>query len=344
MDEHGKFTRQEIFSQPESWVLALEVLKNQCDVILDFSQKEKYEQVIFTGCGSTYYLSLAAATLFQEMTGIPTRGLPASELWLYPRSSYVPCDRTLLVAISRSGETTETLKACEAFTARGRGSLMTLVCFPDSQLARMGAINLIFPSGMEKSVAQTRAFSTLYLGVVGLSTLWSNRIDLFNRIDTLPSVGQRLLSNYCSMAEQIGKNLQLDRVFFLGSGDRYGLACELNLKMKEMSLTHSEAFHFLEFRHGPKSMVNSNTLVIGLISEENSTHEFAVLEDIGNLGCQLLSIGESHTNISFMSGVEEVIRNILYLLFGQMMAFERSIAKGLDPDHPINLDPVVKLT
>jgi glutamine---fructose-6-phosphate transaminase (isomerizing) len=343
MDERGKFTHQEIFSQPESWTLALEVLNKQCNVIHDFSQKEEYEQVIFTGCGSTYYLSLAAAPLFQELTGMPTRAVPASELWLYPRSIYISNAQTLLIAFSRSGETTETLQACDAFNARGMGSLLTMVCVPDSQLARKGAINIIFPSGMEKSVAQTRAFSTLYLGAVGLSALWSGRFDLFEKINTLPANARGLLSKYASLAAQLGRTLELDRVFILGSGARYGLACELSLKMKEMSLTNSEAFHLLEFRHGPKSMVTVNTLIIGLISEANHRYESAVLEDIRTLGGQVLSIGESHTDITFVSGVEEVIRNILYLLFGQVMAFERSIAKGLDPDHPNNLDAVVKL-
>ena len=220
---------------------------------------------------------------------------------------------------------------------------MTMVCFPDSPLARKGAINLIFPSGMEKSVAQTRAFSTLYLGVVGLSTLWSGRIDLFEKLNTLPLIARGLFSNYGSMAAQIGKDLHLDQIFFLGSGARYGLACELNLKMKEMSLTKSEAFHFLEFRHGPKSMVTRNTLIIGLISEENSPYESAVLEEMRILGGQVLSIGENHTDITFSSGIDEVIRSILYLPFGQLMAYERSLAKGLDPDHPNNLDAVVKI-
>jgi glucosamine--fructose-6-phosphate aminotransferase (isomerizing) len=343
MDLRGKYTRQEIFSQPESWALALEVLNNQYKVILDFSHKEKYDQFIFTGCGSTYYLSLAAAALFQELTGFPARALPASELWLYPRSAYISNARTLLIAISRSGETTETLQACEAFNTRKDGDLITMVCCPDSRLARKGAVNLIFPSGIEKSVAQTRAFSTLYLGVVGLSTLWSGRIDLFEKLNILPPVSRELLAKYGSIAAQIGKNLQLDRVFFLGSGARYGLACELNLKMKEMSLTNSEAFHFLEFRHGPKSMVSRNTLIIGLISEENFPSEYAVLEEMRTLGSQVLTIGENHTDITFMSGVEEVIRNILYLPFGQVLAYERSVAMGLDPDHPNNLDAVVKL-
>jgi len=343
MEEQGNFTREEIYTQPESWIFALDVLNKQRSSIQELSKKGEFDQVIFTGCGSTYYLSLAAAAFFQEMTKLPTRAFPASELWLYPRSSYISSVRTLLIAISRSGETTETLQACQSFYVRGRDSLITMVCHPDSQLAKKGMLNLIFPSGMEKSVAQTRAFSTLYLGVVGLSILWSGQIDLFKKLDSLPRIGQQLITKYGPLAEQTGRNLDLDQVFFLGSGARYGLACELNLKMKEMSLTHGEAFHFLEFRHGPKSMVTSNTLVIGLVSEENSAYEFSVLEDIRNLGGQTLSIGESHTDISFISNLEEVIRNVLYLPFGQMMALNRSLAKNLDPDHPNNLDSVVKL-
>jgi glucosamine--fructose-6-phosphate aminotransferase (isomerizing) len=207
----------------------------------------------------------------------------------------------------------------------------------------MGTLNLIFPSGMEKSIAQTRAFSTLYLGVVGLCTLWSSPANRLDKITSLPFIGKRLITNSRSVAEQYGKNLNLDQVYFLGSGARYGLACELNLKMKEMSLTHSEAFHFLEFRHGPKAMVNRRTLVVGLVSDINSETELAVLREIKELGAEIISIGDSHTDIALNSGLEEVFRNILYLPFGQMMAFERSIAKGLDPDHPNNLDSVVKL-
>jgi len=83
--------------------------------------------------------------------------------------------------------------------------------------------------------------------------------------------------------------------------------------------------------------------MIGLVSENNFGHEFKVLEEIKELGAEVLTIGEKGTDISFNSGLEEVIRNILYLPIGQMMAYERSIAKGLDPDHPNNLDSVVEL-
>jgi len=113
--------------------------------------------------------------------------------------------------------------------------------------------------------------------------------------------------------------------------------------MKEMSLTHSEAFHFLEFRHGPKSMVNQNTLVVGLVSEANAKYEIAVLEDVRALGAEIIAMGEHNAEVSFNSGLEEVMRNILYLPFGQMLAYERSMAKGFDPDRPEHLDQVVRL-
>ena len=136
------------------------------------------EQVIFTGCGSTYFLALAAAALTQQMTGFPCRAFPASELWLYPRCSYVD-GKTLLVAVSRSGETTETLQACEAFIRDQRGALLTLSCYDQMPLAKLGSLNIVLPSGQEQSVAQTRAFSTLYLATVALACLWAGRDGAF---------------------------------------------------------------------------------------------------------------------------------------------------------------------
>lgn len=340
----GKYTREEIFSQPESWERAIEVLKEQVESIEEYSNLDEYRQVIFTGCGSTYYLSRAAATQFQAMTGHPARGLPASELWLSPKANYIWNAPTLLVAISRSGETSETLQACEVFRAHCLGKIITLVCNPGSNLATLGDMNLIFPSGMEQSIAQTRAFSTLFLGAIGMCAIWAPGKYNFNRMKSVSQAGRQLINQYHPMATQLGQNIDFDRIYFLGSGERFGLACELSLKMKEMCLTHSESFHFMEFRHGPKAMVNRNTLVVGLVSESNADYDLAVLADVEKLGAKTISIGEQKMDVSFNSGLEEVYRNVLYLPFGQMMAFERAIVKGLDPDYPTNLDAVVKIT
>jgi len=349
MAEPGILTKAEILSQPEAWSAALSVLREQRQAILNLEPADRFGQILYTGCGSTYYLSLAAAALTQEMTGFSCRALPASELWLYPKSSYTSGNgspslkRTLLVAVSRSGETTETLQACEAFLDDRRGELITLSCYEDMPLAKMGVLNLVFPSGQEQSVAQTRAFSTLYLGTVALAVLWGDRRHLFDKLVCLPEAGMRLLNNYASLAADLGGDTSLDRFYWLGSGPRHGLACELSLKMKEMSLSHSEPFHFMEFRHGPKSMVAPSSLVIGLRSILIGSHESRVLEDVKTAGSRVVDIAESGADVRFESGVEEAIQNVLYLPFGQLVAFERALLKGLNPDRPRNLDSVVKL-
>jgi glucosamine--fructose-6-phosphate aminotransferase (isomerizing) len=349
--ENGHFTRQEIFSQPEAWTAGLKELEQSRQDIIDFKINRHIENIIFTGCGSTYYLSLAAATLTQEMTGLACRAFPSSELWLYPGSSY-SSGNTLLVAVSRSGETTETLRACQSFLDGKRGTLLTLSCFDTMPLAKMGELNIILPSGQEQSVAQTRAFTTLYLGTVALACLWAGRDDLFSALSSIPEVGSRVLKTYLSLATELGRDASLDRFFWLGSGPRQGLACELSLKMKEMSLSHSEPFHFMEFRHGPKSMITSSALTIGLCSMVNGHQESTVLNDVKALGGRVLAISEmgfessfhsAKQQVRFGSGLDEAVRNVLYLPIGQLIAFERSLSKGLNPDRPMNLDSVVKL-
>lgn len=339
--EKGFHTRREILSQPEAWSAALDVLAAGRPSIQALVGRD-YDQILYTGCGSTYYLALAAAALTQELTGRTCRAFPASELWLYAGSSY-GSGKNLLVAVSRSGETSETLRACEAFQAERRGDLLTLSCYADMPLAKMGALNLVFPSGQEQSVAQTRAFSTLYIGTVALGCLWAGRADLFDSLSRLPEAGRRILDKYAPMAARLGWGPGLERLYWLGSGPRHGLACELSLKMKEMSLTHSEPFHFMEFRHGPKSMVTPETLVVGLRSTVNSAQEAAVLVDVQALGGRVLDMAEDGSGVRFDSGLDEAVRNVLYLPVGQLIAFERSLSKGLNPDQPNNLDSVVKL-
>lgn len=337
----GQHTYTEIMSQPQAWQRTLEHLHTlQSDLMAVYANGD-FEEIIFTGCGSTYYLSAAAATLAREV-GLEARALPASELWLYPTSSYSH-KKTLLVAVSRSGETTETIKAVEAFKTKARGSVITLVCYPQSALAKLGDINVILEAGQEQSIAQTRAFTVLYLATAHLVMLWSKRQTDLNELSKLPEVCKHLLNSYRTLAERYGRNLNLERFYFLGSGARYGLASELSLKMKEMTLSHSEPFHFMEFRHGPKSMANEETLMIGLVSEANRSHEQAVLNDMKKQGAHILSLSESKADISLESKVPEITRNVLYLPVIQLLAYERSIAKGLNPDKPNNLDAVVVL-
>lgn len=343
MGTKGELSHREILSQPEVWIETLAVLRDHAGCLRSFFAAGRYDTVLFAGCGSTYYLSLAASATLQTLTGVPARGLPSSEVWLSPDSAYTALERTLLVAVSRSGETTETLRACEAFHRYGKGEILTLSCYRGAALTEVGEVNLVFPAAREESIAQTRSFSALYLAAIALAALWSGRDDLFAKLSRLPAIAHRLMATYAPLVQHLGEDGGLDRFYFLGSGPRYGLACELSLKMKEMSLSHSEPFHFLEFRHGPKSMVTASTLVVGLASQAIHGHEHAVLEEIRGQGGAVLEVGEAGEDVAFRSGLDETICGALYLPIGQLLAFARAASKGLNPDLPKHLTAVVRL-
>jgi len=329
-------TYHEIKSQTEAWVQALDLIRNA-----QLPKVEQYEQVIFTGCGSTYYLSLASAALYQELTGRIARAVPGGELLLNTQTILTD-QRTLLVAISRSGTTTETVKAVEKFKAGKKGDVLVISNY-DEVLSRPSDFNIVIPKGQEESVAQTRSFASMYMAAAAFAARMAGRDDLLACMSSLPETGQRIMRDFEPAASKIGEDLEFDRFYFLGSGIQYGLACEVNLKMKEMTLTHSEPFHFLEFRHGPMSMVNENTVVVGLVSDSNFRHEKAVLNEMQALGGTSIAIGESGVEIAFNSGIPEIVRAVLYLPVLQLMAFYRALAKGLNPDRPNNLTAVIKL-
>jgi len=336
-------TLKEIQTQPDAWAEAVQVASRQAVHMQQLWRSKDFNQVIFTGCGSTYYLSLTGAALLQQLTGFPARAVPGGELLLYPASAYPRNGETFLVAVSRSGITSETIQALRAFRQQGLGHSLVITNYPNSPLAELGDLVLGLPQGQEKSVAQTRSFASMCVAAIALSAILGQRQDLLEEMERLPENGQRLLADYSEVARVWGSDLTLDRFYFLGSGPRYGLACEVNLKMKEMTLTHSESFHFMEFRHGPKSMVTDTAAVVGLLSDSNRFHEQAVLQEMGALGGRLLSLGESEADVAFKSNLPEEIRDVLYLPVIQMIAYQRAIAKGLNPDRPKNLSAVVKL-
>lgn len=329
-------TYKEIKSQTEAWAQALEAAR-----AASMPNVADYEQVIFTGCGSTYYLSLAAAALYQELTGRAARAVPGGELLLNPQNSLTN-QKTLLTAISRSGTTTETVNAAERFKAEKRGKVVVISNY-DEVLSHLADVNILIPKGQEESVAQTRSFASMYIAAAAFCARMAGRDDLLSAMGRLPEAGRRLIDKYEPYAKEIGENLGFDRFYFLGSGIRYGLACEANLKMKEMTLTHSEPFHFLEFRHGPMSMVDQNAVVVGMLSDANRVHEAKVLAEMKALGGTVAGLGESGAEVEFKSGILESARSVLYLPVLQLMAFHRSVAKGLNPDEPNNLSAVVKL-
>jgi glucosamine--fructose-6-phosphate aminotransferase (isomerizing) len=164
----------------------------------------------------------------------------------------------------------------------------------------------------------------------------------------VPDACERLIEGTYGFATHWGTEPGVERFFFLGSGPRYGMACEAMLKMKEMSISHSEAYHFLEFRHGPKALVDANTMVVGMIGAEQLRHEAAVIHEMAEMGGKTVTMlpgkeKAGHVTVHLPANLPSWTTPVLYLPVVQSMAHARSMEKGLDPDNPRNLSAVVFL-
>jgi len=346
----SSYTWQEIVSQPQTWRATLDGFTANRPALDDFLATANFNHILVTGCGSTHYLAQSAATMLTRRAGIPARALPASETWLYPGA--IPPGRTLLLAISRSGTTTETLRAVERFRETNGGPVLTVTCYPERTLARQADFALLAPDAQEQSVAQTRSFTSMLLLTQALAATLARDAAMLTRLRRLPDALDDLVSRVGDLPRRLGGDLGIERFFFLGGGPLYGLANEAMLKTKEMTISHSEAYHPLELRHGPMSMVNERTLVVGFLSDAGLAEEIRVLEDMQALGGHTLALVEDgaaftdwrpdHT-VELRSGLDEWERGPLYLPLIQRMAYHRAVAKELNPDRPHNLTAVVEL-
>lgn len=343
-------TWQEIISQPQTWRETLDTFSTQKAALESFLSQADFDQILVVGCGSTHYLAQTAAATLASCTGIPSRAFPSSEVLLFPKT--VPTGRTLLLTVSRSGTTTETLWALERFRKEELGPVLAVTCYPESQLAQQADFSLVTPAGQEQSVAQTRSFTSMLILIQALVATLARDSEKLERLSRLPDALEDLVARLDDLSQRLGENQDIERFFFLGGGPLYGLANEAMLKTKEMSLSYSEAYHPMEFRHGPMSMVDEHTLVVGLLSDSGLAEELRVLEDMQGLGGRTLALIEAASAFSdwradhvieLRSGLDEWERGPLYLPLLQRLAYHRAIAKGLNPDRPHNLTAVVEL-
>jgi glucosamine--fructose-6-phosphate aminotransferase (isomerizing) len=213
---------------------------------------------------------------------------------------------------------------------------------------------LVAPDAQEHSVAQTRSFTSMLLLTQALAAtlVQENDEGMLERLHRLPGALEGLANRLGDLPRELGADLGIERLFFLGGGPLHGLANEAMLKIKEMSLSYSEAYYPLEFRHGPMSMVDEHTLVVGFLSDTGLALELHVLEDMDGLGARTLALVEDGSVLAgwradhvveLCSGLNEWERGPLYLPVLQLMAYHRALAKGLDPDRPHNLEAVVEM-
>ncbi len=347
----GSYTYSEILSQPSVWKATVEGIFNQQDSLRRQLAGLEQRPFIVTGCGSTYYLALHAASVLRSI-GVNASAFPASELTFFPMD-HLPKDFVLLT-LSRSGTTTETLWAMNAYRKfmGEKSKIITVTCVPETPMIENSDIMFFSPWAQEISVAQTRSFTSMAIMTQMLAGLLSQDSARLDRLWSLPGVLETTSQRYSDCFKDLGNNLDIDRIFYLGNGPFFGIASECMLKTKEMSCSWAEAYQTLEFRHGPMSVVSPSTLMVGLISDSAAKEELRVLSEMKDKGAQTLAFVELRSGLDFsgidtvvelQSGLNEWERPITYLPMIHLFAYYRSLAKGLDPDAPVNLTQVVRL-
>lgn len=342
----GSLTLQEILDQPEAWAAALERFEADAPRVDRLFEREPRDEVVFTGCGSSYYLSMTAASVFQQFTGLRAKAVPASEILQFPEGVFAQDSSPLLVAASRSGTTTETLRAAKAVARQGI-PILCLTCAARSPLARQADLALCSPRGREKSVVMTKSFSSLLLLGLLLAAQRAGDTGLRRELHRLPALGRRVLKIALPLMRDVGT--AASRFVFLGAGPAHGIAWEAMLKLTEMAQRPAVAYHPLEFRHGPIAAAGPGTVAVLFGTEGGKRLEKALVRDLRRQGVSVVALGddwsmaEAETGVALGAGLSDAARSLLYLPFGQALAYHRAVGAGLDPDRPQHLTSVVRL-
>jgi glucosamine--fructose-6-phosphate aminotransferase (isomerizing) len=315
-----------------------------------FSQKNR---LIFVGCGTSYYLALSAASVFNWVSGAMAKAVPASDILFYPdRVDQGDATEVLGVVISRSGATTEALRAAYKIRAELRFTACAISCRAGSELVDACDFAVVAEAADEKSVVMTRSFTSMLLLIQRLAAVRVSNAGFRNELNSLGGLGASVMEKAGPLARRIVEHGGWSTFVYLGQGPYYGLACESMLKMKEMSLSVSESYHTLEYRHGPMSMVDSRMLITFFISDHGEKEETVLLKEMKKLGAKILAVCDkanddvrAHADylMELNSGLPDSARLVLCMPLVQLLALHWAVAKGLDPDQPKNLTQVVQI-
>lgn len=348
--KHVSHTWNEIISQPEAWKTVLTALDRSAvvtDILRASASRGRY---LFLGCGTSYYLAEAAATSWTLLTGQPARAVASSEILLFPELLRSDTQETCAVAISRSGRTSETLRAAGLLQRELKIPTIGVTCDAGSELEALCQRTLLLPGCEEKSTVMTRSFTGMLLSLQYLASRHGGNPRF---LQELHDMAQQFASRIAPIAESIEQFVakrNFSDFVFLGQGPWHGIAREAALKVMEMSCSYSQVFHTLEFRHGPKAIVSPQTCLSFFLSANRQQIESEVLAEMKELGGTTIAIC-GHATPMVASGSDLLLElhgeGLAWLVPcavpAQLLGFFLGVAKGLNPDQPKNLTRVVVL-
>ena len=350
------FMMKEIHEQPKA---VEDTLRSVCtDGSIDLEKTgltrdavASFRQVWVIGCGSAYHVGVAAQYVLEDLAKIPVRVELASEFRY--RDPLVP-ENTLVVIISQSGETADSLAALRKAKEQGAKTL-AIVNVVGSTIAREADYVFYTLAGPEIAVATTKAYSAQLLAVYALAIAFAQdrgqltddqAAALVQELESLPGKMERLLEDEERIQWFASKQIAAKDIFFIGRGLDYAISLEGSLKMKEISYIHSEAYAAGELKHGTISLIEPGTLVVGVLTQQKLYEKtLSNLLECKTRGAYLMAL-TTYGNYSMEDNADFVLyipktdphfAPSLAVIPLQLLGYYVSVAKGLDVDKPRNL-------
>jgi glucosamine--fructose-6-phosphate aminotransferase (isomerizing) len=349
------YMQKEIFEQPRAIGDTLEGIEGITPELFGdgaYSVFKAIDNVLILACGTSYYSGCAAKYWLEDIAKIPTQVEVASE---YRYRTSVPNPRTLVVTITQSGETADTLAALRHAQGLGMKHTLTICNVSTSAMVRECTLAYITRAGVEIGVASTKAFTTQLAGLFLLTlALAQSRGHLSEEQEAnhlkamrhLPVALQAVLAlepQVISWAEDFAR---MDNALFLGRGLHYPIALEGALKLKEISYIHAEAYPAGELKHGPLALVTSAMPVVTVAPNDTLLEKLkSNMQEVRARGGVLYVLADADTRIQSAEGIHVIrmpehygaLSPILHVVPLQLLAYHTALAKGTDVDKPRNL-------
>ncbi len=350
MSKNGQVTYKEMYEQPASFKGINDTL-NDIYGVLDkvFAKENEYDELIFTGCGTSLYIAQTAAYIFSTYTGISAKAMPCSELYFFPET-YVKNKKVLVLPITRKSVTTEVRMAIDKIRSYPNVKTLAITCDVGSK--EYNDYYILSPVSAEDSVIMTRSFTSMvYLATI-LSMYVAGKKDEIDAMSNYDKHAEDMLAKTDALAKKIvEEHPNINLIITLGQGAYYGVANECMNKIKEMSLSNSEAYYSLEYRHGPMSLVDENTLVICLAGTNTIEDEAKLLTELKGYGATTLAIGQDVSSkmsdadykYDLTYGYNDAQYAALIGLIGQFLGYHLSLKKNLNADSPRHLTQAIVL-
>jgi tagatose-6-phosphate ketose/aldose isomerase len=360
------FTAREIANQPALWLKTYEIVYRDKKNIQKFCNtcfKQDQLDIILTGAGTSAFIGDALKGPFYQKTGIKTRAVATTDLVTHAEQ-YLNRDKPiLLISFARSGNSPESVAAVDLVNKICNNIYhLIITCNPEGALAQkyQGSNCYVFllpPEADDQSLAMTGSFTSMLLTGLFLSLI--DKIDEQEKVvKQLSEVAKKILTEKLTDIKEIAE-LPFSRAVFLGSGPLQGIACESHLKVQELSDGNIICKYdsFLGFRHGPKAVINKETLLVFLFSNDNYVYNYEhdLVKDINNgeRGLARIGIGEKISEdldltltISLSvngSSLPEEFLAVVNVLPAQILGFFKSLALGLAPDTPSSSGTITRV-